>query len=44
MRPRLSIAKEQFYSVDDFNRELVNDDACLDYINEQRCPNGVTNC
>ena len=44
MRPRLSIAKEQFYSVDDFNREFANDDACLEYIKEQRCPNGVTKC
>ena len=44
MRPRPSIAKERFYSVDDFNREFANDDACLEYIKEQRCPNGVTKC
>jgi len=44
MRPRTSIAKEGFYSVTDFNREFANDDACLEYIKEQRCPNGVTKC
>src|SRR6202165_5012587 len=44
MRPRPSIAKEVFYSVDDFNREFANDDDCLEYIKEQRCPNGVAKC
>ena len=44
MRPRPSIAKEVFYSVDDFNREFANDDDCLEYIKEHRCPNGVTKC
>ena len=44
MRPRPSLAKEVFYSVDDFNSEFANDDACLEYIKEQRCPNGVTKC
>jgi transposase-like protein len=44
MRPRPSIAKERFYSVTDFNREFANDDACLEYIQEQRWPNGVTKC
>src|SRR5260370_16004387 len=44
MRPGTSMATEQFYSVSDFNREFANDDACLEYIKEQRCPNGVTKC
>ena len=44
MRPRPSMATERFYSVTDFNREFANDDACLEYIKEQRCPNGVTKC
>jgi transposase-like protein len=44
MRPRPRIAKERFYSVTDFNQEFANDDACLEYIKEQRCPNGVTRC
>jgi transposase-like protein len=44
MRPRPRIAKERFYSVADFNREFANDADCLEYIKEQRCPNGVTKC
>jgi transposase-like protein len=44
MKPRPSSAKEVFYSVDDFNHEFANDDACLEYIKEQRWPNGVTKC
>jgi transposase len=44
MKPRPSMAKEMFYSVNDFNREFANDDACLEYIKEQRWPNGVTKC
>jgi len=32
------------YAVADLNREFPNDDACLDYIKEQRWPNGVTKC
>jgi transposase-like protein len=44
MKPRPTIAKERFYSVADFNREFANDDACLEYIKEQRWPNGVTKC
>jgi transposase-like protein len=44
MRPTPSTARERFYSVTDFNREFANDDACLEYIKEQRCPNGVTKC
>ena len=44
MKPRTRIAKKRFYSVADFNREFANDDACLEYIKEQRWPNGVTKC
>jgi len=44
MRPRPSIETERFYSVTDFNREFANDDACLEYIKEQRWPNGVAKC
>ncbi len=44
MKPRPRIAKKRFYSVADFNREFANDDACLEYIKEQRWPNGVTKC
>jgi transposase-like protein len=44
MSPRPRIARERFYSVTDFNQEFATDDACLEYIKEQRCPNGVTRC
>jgi len=32
------------YSVADLDREFPNDDACLEYIKEQRWPNSVTKC
>src|ERR1700730_2809932 len=32
------------YTVADLHREFPNDDACLEYIKEQRWPNGVTRC
>ncbi len=32
------------YTVADFNREFPCDDACLEYIKEQRWPNGITRC
>jgi len=44
MKPRASIAIGRFYSVADFNREFASHDACLEYIKEQRWPNGVTKC
>jgi len=44
MKPRPRIGEKRFYSVADFNREFANDDACLEYIKEQRWPNGVTKC
>ncbi|SRR5579884_2849076 len=36
--------KAQKYTVDDFNRDFPNDDACLDAIMEQRFPGHVTTC
>ena len=39
-----SKAADLCYTVADLNREFPNDDACLDYIKEQRWPNGVTKC
>lgn len=39
-----SIAKAQKYTVTQFNAEFPTDDACLEYIKEQRWPNGVTAC
>jgi transposase-like protein len=39
-----SIPKELRYTVEDFNREFPNDDACLAYIAAQRMPGNVTTC
>jgi transposase-like protein len=39
-----SIPAHLRYSMQDFNREFPNDDACLEFIKEQRWPNGVTFC
>jgi transposase-like protein len=44
MKVKQSIAKELRYSVRDFNNEFPHDSACLEYIKEQRWPNGVTWC
>jgi transposase-like protein len=41
---RQSIPRELRYTVEDFNREFPNDDACLEYIKEQRFPGGVAQC
>jgi transposase len=38
------VNKAQKYTVADFNKEFPNDDACLEYIKEQRFPGGVTTC
>lgn len=35
---------DSYYTVADLHREFPNDDACLEYIKEQRWPNGVTRC
>jgi transposase-like protein len=43
-KPKQNIAGDLSYTVGDFNREFPNDDACLEYIKEQRWPNGVTEC
>ncbi len=44
MRTKQSIPKELRYTVRDFNKEFPNDAACLDYIKEQRWPDGITEC
>jgi transposase len=38
------IPKELRYTLDHFNSEFPNDDACLEHIKEQRFPCGVTHC
>jgi transposase len=44
MNRRQTIPKELRYTVNDFNADFPDDDACLEYIREQRWPNGVTMC
>jgi transposase-like protein len=44
MKVKQSIPKNLRYTVRDFNKEFLNDAACLDYIKEQRFPGGVTQC
>jgi transposase len=44
MKVKQSIPKELRYTVRQFDREFPNDDACLDYIMEQRWPGRVTQC
>jgi transposase len=44
MKGKQHIPKELRYSMRDFNIEFPNDDACLEYIKEQRWPDGVTLC
>lgn len=39
-----SIPKHLRYSFEDFNRQFPDNDSCLEYIKEQRWPNGVTYC
>ena len=38
------VAKAQKYTIKDFNREFPDDDACLEFLKEQRFPDGVTMC
>lgn len=44
MKPKQSIPKELRYTVADFNREFPDDDSCLEYVKEQRWPDGITQC
>jgi transposase len=44
MEPKQSIPKELRYTMRDFNNEFPNDAACLAYVFEQRCPNGMAWC
>ena len=39
-----SANKAQKYTVADFNKEFPDDDACLEYIKEQRWSDGITTC
>jgi transposase len=44
MKTKQSIPKELRYTVANFNEEFPDDDACLEYVKEQRWPNGVYSC
>ncbi len=44
MKTKQSIPKHLRYTVRDFNQEFPTDDACLEYIKEQRWPGGITRC
>ena len=44
MKTKQSIPKELRYTVRDFNSEFPDDDACLEYIKNERWPGGVTEC
>ena len=43
-RVKQHIPKELRYSVRDFNNEFPDDSACLEYLKEQRWPNGMAPC
>src|SRR5215470_9870899 len=44
MNRRQTIPRHLRYTIKDFNSDFPNDDACLEYIKEQRWPDGVTHC
>lgn len=44
MNRRQTIPKHLRYTVNDFNAEFPTDDACLEYIKEQRFPRGMAHC
>lgn len=44
MNPKQSIPKHLRYTINHFNDEFPNDDACLEYIKEERYPGGITFC
>src|SRR5258708_39066992 len=44
MKPKQSIPKDLRYTVADFNHEFPDDNACLEYIKEQRWPDSISHC
>lgn len=44
MTVKQSIPKALRYTIRNFDREFPNDDACLEYMKEQRWPGGITHC
>jgi len=41
MNRRQTIPKHLRYTINDFNRQFPDDDACLEHLKEQRFPKGV---
>jgi transposase len=44
MDRRQTIPKHLRYTINDFNRQFPDNDACLEHLKEQRFPGGVTHC
>jgi transposase len=44
MNRRQTISKHLRYTIQHFNRQFPDDDACLEHLKEQRFPGGVTYC
>jgi transposase len=44
MNRRQTIPKHLRYTINDFNSQFPNDDACLEHLKEQRFPGGITYC
>jgi hypothetical protein len=44
MNRRQTIPKHLRYTIDDFNRQFPNNDACIEHLKEQRFPKGVAFC
>jgi len=44
MDRKQSIPKHLRFTIDDFNRQFPDDDACLENLKEQRFPGGITYC
>src|SRR6266567_1586931 len=44
MNRRQTIPKHLRYTIEDFNRQFPDDDACLEHLKEQRFPGGIASC
>jgi transposase len=44
MNRRQTIPKHLRYTINDFNAQFPDDDACLEYLKEQRHPGGIAHC
>lgn len=44
MKPKQSIPKHLRYTVEQFHAEFSDDDTCLEYLAQQRWPNGIAPC